>query len=63
MTPFHESDLEEAVLSTLSALGWQHIAGTVIAPGNRRLSAAAMARCCWLGGCGRRVLVVANQTG
>lgn len=33
MSPFHESDLEEAVLSTLSTLGWQHVAGAVIAPG------------------------------
>lgn len=30
---FHESDLEEAVLNTLSTLGWQHIPGAVIAPG------------------------------
>ncbi|HRN51843.1 MAG TPA: type I restriction endonuclease subunit R [Anaerolineales bacterium] len=33
MTPYHESHLEEAVFSTLSALGWQHIPGVVIAPG------------------------------
>lgn len=33
MTPFHESDLEEVVLSTLSTLGWQHVPGAVMAPG------------------------------
>jgi type I restriction enzyme R subunit len=33
MASFYETDPEEAVLSTLSKLGWQYVSGAVIAPG------------------------------
>ena len=50
MPPLTESDVEEAALEWLAALGWWAARGPDIGPGARARSARTTAPPCWSGG-------------